>query len=601
MFKLLMSKARDFGSTRAGQVFFSILFCFLAFAALLVQSQDLQKTAVLQILVLLFLAASFGFFLKKRRQGLDVLVLVASFAFACFVVVGVYYTSGFKGDWALLCLGIAFIGNSALFFVLISDLLILIRAYVARDVLRTQPFDRKYWMIAFLALLLFWLPYFIGFFPANIPYDAAQQIYMSLGAKPLSSHHPLLSTYLIQLFLVFGEFSGIGYKGGIFLFICFQGLMSAAIFGYIAAFIRRISLAGYVLCLLFFGVLPTWGDWVTVLGKDMLYYAWFALFCVKVCQWSLSRRVEGFSWSKIDYAALLITSLIMIAFRKDGLFVVIPVLAIMAIKDRNVPMCSMLGIAFASVIAVSVFSSIVSEKDAQPYDAFAVPLQQISRVVTYHEDDLTEKDKGTIDKVLNIDDVAERYNPINADPIKDKANRSAAQKDLARFAKLYLSLGIRYPQIYLSAFLNHSFGYYYPFYIQDTLGDTKLYIQDAEELSLLCNEEIGYSGEPIMRDIRKTLIEYWKLFRQLPVLGLLTTCGTYTWALLLLIVILLSFKRKFALVAFVAPVICVLIATVSPVNAYLRYSLPLMAAIPVLIAYVDIVIRGKEESLKSSG
>lgn len=516
--------------------------------------------------------------------------------FSLFTTIGIAYTGeAFSGRFRPLKIAISLVGNGVLAYVLLVDLLALLDRKLG--LYSSSRFEPRMWLVASAIVLAGWLPFLLGFFPGNIPYDGVLQMRMALGDIPLTSHHPVLSTLVIGFFLRVGMAVGLDYMGGVFLFVGTQALVCAMIFGYLCALVRQVSSGGFWATVVFFAVVPMWGAWATVLGKDALYYAFFALFCAKVCQWALSRYDANFPWRSLDYLVLFCASFLILAFRKDGMFVVLSTLFVMLLFDRRPIAFGVAGATVVMVVVLSVSTSVVAEKSTQPFELLSVPFQQTARLVVEHGNELSEAEKTAIDQVLILDTLSDRYNPINADPVKDLANRAATNDELTAYLGAWASLGLKYPKTYLSAFLNHSFGYYYPFFVQESLSDIKLYLSDAEKLQEQWG--IAYGDSPTLLQVRGLLFEWVSDVRAFPVLSLLMTCGTYTWCLLVVGLVLWRTGRKDLLVPLIAPLICLAVATFSPVNAYLRYMMPIMGSMPVLLALARVAFARNLTQLSS--
>ena len=85
-----------------------------------------------------------------------------------------------------------------------------------------------------------------------------------------------------------------------------------------------------------------------------------------------------------------------------------------------------------------------------------------------------------------------------------------------------------------------------------------------------------------------------RLWSVTPGLALLNAPGTHAWALLLCTAALLRKRRWRALAAAFPLWLALAICCVSPVNGLVRYALPIMAAMPTMLAYTWHALGGAE-------
>ena len=102
---------------------------------------------------------------------------------------------------------------------------------------------------------------------------------------------------------------------------------------------------------------------------------------------------------------------------------------------------------------------------------------------------------------------------------------------------------------------------------------------DQARRSIHLEVEFAHPDAPQLADA------FSRLWSQTPGLGLLNAPGTFSWLLVLASVALLRRRKGVALIACLPLWLALGICCVSPVNALVRYMLPIMAATPLLLAY----------------
>ena len=80
---------------------------------------------------------------------------------------------------------------------------------------------------------------------------------------------------------------------------------------------------------------------------------------------------------------------------------------------------------------------------------------------------------------------------------------------------------------------------------------------------------------------------------------MLQSPGFYTWILIILIVILVKVRMYKELIVMSVPILHLAICVVSPVNGLLRYAMPLMAIIPLMLCWtLKLLFDGGKISVK---
>ena len=427
-------------------------------------------------------------------------------------------------------------------------------------------------------ILALWSPYLLLCYPGSVPYDGIYQLTMALGYQPLTSAHPVFSTLILGTLFRLG--ASVSDNFGVFLAVLTQSAFSAAVYGYVAAWVadRLTCRAVRPALIVYFGVLPQWGAWAQTFGKDTFYYAAFALFVLMVAQ-LLTEESRAVRW-----VSLVLSALLMCLFRKEAIAVVAISLAVIAFTNKSARKAA--GSALAAIVCVyAIVGNVVvprlyNEPAPNRFDALSLVFQQTARTVAAHGDELSEQDRAAIDAVLGIDDLAERYNPYCADPVKDRIPSTVTRAQVMDYLAVWLRELPTYYRTYASAFLQQSFGYLYPPFMYEGLDQYKFYIKG--EPFNTGQLDLHYGNESAKSMVARGVASVSRL----PILGLLDNCGTYGLLLLAACSLTLASGRG-RLAAFFTPLLlCLAVCLVSPVNAYLRYALPNMAAMPVCLYVV---------------
>ena len=81
------------------------------------------------------------------------------------------------------------------------------------------------------------------------------------------------------------------------------------------------------------------------------------------------------------------------------------------------------------------------------------------------------------------------------------------------------------------------------------------------------------------------LAQIWHLSMRLPLVKYLCMPGLYTWIVMILALLLLKRRRYAALILFVPGFMNILVCLASPLANAIRYELPTVASVPLLLGW----------------
>lgn len=455
-------------------------------------------------------------------------------------------------------------------------------------------YEKHIFIISFIVLIISWVPYMLCFYPGSVSHDGYKQINQSMGIQPLTNQHPILGTYIIGFFFQIG--SMVNDNFGVFLYICFQVIASSAAFALSVSRIRKmgISLKGSALAMTFFAVVPVWGMYEQAVVKDTLYTAVFVWFMV--CFLSLADEVLCDKKEKIEKKTILlflISAFLTCAIRQNGKFIVLPAavfLTAVSLKKWK----SMLAVLVIFLVLLSGYNKvIVPATGAEPISrraTYSVMFQQTAKYLWAYPEEVTEEEYETIDKVIDADTIAEKYNPRLSDPVKDTFNNQTSNENVKEYLKVWYQMFWKHPGVYVEAFLQHCYGYLDPFHISAPVPIFQNYIKGAPIATGDFDIHYTHGGA-----VRGRLKEYAMLWTRMFPLTLVIYPGVYTWITLFCILLLCKKRKWKQLSVMMIPVFIILTNMASPVNGCLRYTLPLMAVTPLLLAWIIKETRISEE------
>ena len=221
-------------------------------------------------------------------------------------------------------------------------------------------------------------------------------------------------------------------------------------------------------------------------------------------------------------------------------------------------------------------------------ESISIPLQQVGRVIATGQE-LTPEQNELIRKIIKTEHVPELYTEYISDNMKELVrtyNPNYLTSHKSEYLKLWIELGLKYPDTYLDAYIAQTRGYYSPSAIYSV----------AEVDSIIDNETGLYReyliGGKLIVKLREILI---KLQDMVPLYGALWSMGSLFWGLLLFLGLTIGKNLNFNLKAKmnfldlitvwipnIAVIGTLLIAT--PVAIEFRYAYNLAYCIPLYFA-----------------
>ena len=149
---------------------------------------------------------------------------------------------------------------------------------------------------------------------------------------------------------------------------------------------------------------------------------------------------------------------------------------------------------------------------------------------------------------------------------------------------------MKYPDTYVQATMNNTYGYFYP-----------------EASNWLTYVEITPPGEPYglvniekTKTIRGESTQLAYLYRMIPVIGMFESIGFNTWLIIFSIAVLVYNKKKQMIFMMLPTMLLILTAIAGPVNTMMRYAYPAVLTAPVyfmMTGYVLWAAKNKKEDL----
>ena len=446
-----------------------------------------------------------------------------------------------------------------------------------------------------LLLLLCWLPYLLFFYPGTVIWDLSEMAAQFFGLAEMTAWHSVFTTWVFGGLVWLGRQLGSD-NIGICLYMLGQSVLLAYALGRSVAYIRRcgISWLWQAAALAFFGLIPFWGSYAQLVGKDTVYTATLLLFTLQTLTLAESR--DGAPRPR-SLAAYGITALLCCLWRNNGLYVVLPTaLCAVLFLVRGWQRLRVGAPLAAAVLAAFLFNQALVPAlgiaDNTASGVYSVCFQQTARTVRDHGAELTQRERTEIDHILDLDSIGRIYEPWISDPVKHTFRQfgqgaEVEKEALARYREIWLSMLKKYPVSYLQAFMANNSGYYAftPMYIGLTFNQQPGMRHQLFAFSLEGEGQLNPIQPEAFAPARRLITAVADRMRTLPVLSWLYLCPVYTWLLVAAGIALAHRRRWRDLACFLPALMSFAVCLLSPVNDYFRYFLPIIAMTPALTAF----------------
>ncbi len=468
--------------------------------------------------------------------------------------------------------------------------------------------------------LIIWCCYFVvflGVYPGFFVYDAQYELTETI-ARNFSDHQPIFHVLymggIIQAVHKITE----DYNIAIAVFTLAQMTFISIVMGFLVKEFNKETLRtswAYVFSF-YLGIFPVLVMYALCSAKDGVFAA--ALMLVFVYLRRIISDPVSFIRSPKEIVLFVLSSVLMMLMRSNGMhayvvfsFILFIVLLIADIKrsksNKTSPMpnvdsdgkrsnsCSSIILLLACICSVVLY--IVSNKglliavhasDYGSREMLTVPIQQLARVYSYEQDQMTDEE---IDSLLTYlpETALSHYNPKCSDLVKLDFNEDAFSKNPATFLNLWISLGLKHPVAYVNAWFMTSYGMWYPGAVIDGYKGNEVFTFTYGDSSYF-----GYETElPGVRDPKIPFVDSIYRFisldptiQRIPVVRMLFSPGFMLWCMLFILGYFLYIKKGQYTVPYLLPLIVILTCLLGPISL-VRYSYYLWILVPITV--MDII------------
>ena len=463
-------------------------------------------------------------------------------------------------------------------------------------------FDKHPFIFSILFIILLWLVYIIAFYPAIMSPDPSFQLlqYFNINNKYsdyvvlidknviLTNHHPVVHTIILGSLVKLGIKLFSSLNAGLFIYSIIQTIILASTLSYTIKFMKdiNVSLKYRKICLLIYSLVPVFPLYAMSPVKDVIFGCFIIIYIISF--YKLINLKEKLKIKDMVMEILLI--ILIILFRNNGFHIVLLSLLFLLFLGRQNIFKYIIIICITITFYYSYNNVILPHfkiTNGSIREVLSVHFQQTARYVKEYKKEVTSDEKKAIDKLLNYDTIASRYNPALADPVKNEFNRYYTDNDLKNYFKVWFTQLKKHPLVYVEATIANTYGYIYPV-------ETNWYVH-IKGKKIINNYGFDYHFNKKLRPLRMVLGGFAIAFPYIPFIGLLINIGFNTWILLFMLSYLFYRKKYKDIILLIPSFLILLVCFVSPANTYFRYALPNVFALPLMLLMFDKIISKKDK------
>ncbi|MBP3427066.1 MAG: hypothetical protein J6M47_02250 [Clostridia bacterium] len=434
------------------------------------------------------------------------------------------------------------------------------------------------------------IPYLILYAPGLNIFDTHDQILQFFGypsyigdGSVLTDHHPVFLTVVYGLFMKMGLLLGNANLGQLlYSFVSMAALAAgfACVLGalYDAGLSRRALLGIAALI----AVYPVFGLYAFNMCKDVSVEPFVLFYTAQLIRLETSRGEAA--KRPLFLAGLFANMLLMMLTRKPSMYALAFAAPFLLIRYKGVRIrlaAVMIGaVALFHVGYTGVLLPAAGVVPGETREMLSIPFQMTARYLRTYEGDVTPEELADISRVIDVEHAKAHYDPRLSDPVKDTTNPDMTGEDLKAYLGAFVKMGLRHPGVYLDAWLNMIYGYFYP---SESNTIVCLTLNNPNQGGVNLTHTFDWDEARLwLHDFI-----YFRL-RRIPAVGPLFYVDTVTWAFLFVLLVLILRRGVGGVLPLMFFFGTLGICMLSPKSGEIRYLMPILYALPGMIGWAMI-------------
>lgn len=319
--------------------------------------------------------------------------------------------------------------------------------------------EHRYGLVLIAGIMfLIWLPVLLFLYPGTLINDTwgeiNQFIDFTTGNGNLFDHHPIFDTLVMGSIIVPVANLTNNWQVAFFVYVIMQAIITCIVFSYTLHYVYNKLKIGSVCAFILFSVycfLPIFPVSSQTVSKDALFSWMYVLFIV---QYFELVRTDGEVLKQHSFIfKLIVLAILCCLSKKVGAYVILLSLffALLFLRKCRRKLLIAICCTFAFMFIFMPFiKSQLNVVAGGKQEMFSLPFQMSARYVVEHGDDITPEEYEILDAVLGMEDLAQRYDPTNADPVKGYDQRAVAMYYI-KYIGVWVKQGLRHPTSYWHA------------------------------------------------------------------------------------------------------------------------------------------------------
>lgn len=437
-------------------------------------------------------------------------------------------------------------------------------------------------------LILVYTVALLACWPGNFGYDAELE-YEMVASGAYLQHHPLAHVLLLGgIIQMVYKITG-SYNWGIAVYTVFQILVVSACLAYMLYTLAGFGIRRWVWGLSFaiLALFPTVQVFVVCSTKDVLFSAGVILFMTLLLE--MARAPEEFWKQKHRTVLFICASFLIVLMRNNGVYAYAVFMVLFAVVYRRQWrrwLAALLAVAAVYIGVNTGLAAALSAKPGSVKEMLCVPLQQMARVYNMARETYTESELAQLASYVEENRLA-LYVPKNVDWVKAIFSDETFHADPWAFWRLWATVGLRRPDMYLDSFLINTYQYWYmDTYPDGYIGFVEPYIDKETCYFYNVTESPGERASLIPAlDAFYSKISWTLWAQRIPGIGPLFAMSLWHW-IWVFAVLYLGARREWRMVCtLLLPVLVYATVLLGPI-ALVRYVLYLLFGLPIVLAYI---------------